>query len=97
MMVVAVLSFFTRPPDQAMGGSEQLDVLRVALHRDGEAGRREDLVERVADVFEFAVELVAVAIEEVLQALEQVRREVRRVAGRIAVGTDRVKPVREEG
>ena len=36
MMVVALRSFFTLPPDQAMGGNEQFDVLRVALHRDGE-------------------------------------------------------------
>lgn len=55
MMVVAVRSFFTLHPDQAMGESEQLDVLRVPLHRDGEAGRREDLVERVADVLQFVV------------------------------------------
>lgn len=51
-----------------MGGGEQFDVLRVALHRDGEAGRREHLVEGVADVLQFVVELVAVVLEPVLEA-----------------------------
>jgi len=41
-----------------MSGGEQLDVPRVALHRGGEASGREDLVEGVADVFEFVVKLI---------------------------------------
>ena len=65
-MGVVLRSYSPLRPDQAMGGGEQFDVLGVALHGDGEAGRREDLVERVAEVLEFIVKLVAVVLEPIL-------------------------------
>ena len=88
---------FTLRPDQAMGGSEQLDVLGVALHRDGEAGRREDLVERVADVLQFVVKLVAVVLEPILEAFEQVGGEVRAITRGIAMQRDLCEPIGEQG
>ncbi len=58
--------------DESMGGGEELDPLGVALDGRGKPGRGEDLIEGVADVFEFAIELVAVAIELVLEAFREV-------------------------
>lgn len=48
-------------------------------------------------MLELEVELVAVAIEEVLQALEQVGREEGPVAGGLAVGSDGVEPLADQG
>ena len=79
-----------------MGGSEPFDVLRVALHCDGEAGRREDLVERVAEVLEFIVKLVAVVLEPIL-AFEQVGGEGRALTRGIALQRDFCGPTDEQG
>ncbi|MGH7957737.1 MAG: hypothetical protein ACREH8_12130 [Opitutaceae bacterium] len=63
-----IFPLHTASLDQAVCGSEQIGVLRVALDRGGEARRREHLVEGVADVLELVIKLVAMMLEPVLQA-----------------------------
>lgn len=68
LAVVGVVRFVTLCADQAMGRSKELDMLSVPLDGSCKLGRGEELVEGIADVFEFSVEFIAVAIEPVLQA-----------------------------
>ena len=56
--------------DQPVGRSEKFYVTGVAMDIRGEADRGEDLVDGVADVFEFVVELVSVVLEPVLEAFQ---------------------------
>jgi hypothetical protein len=79
-----------------MGRSEKIDVTGVTLDICGEADRGKDLVDGVADVFEFVVELVSVVLEPVLEAFQEVGGEVGRVAARIAVGGDGLEALRNE-
>ncbi len=79
-----------------MGGSEQFDLLRVALDGGGKASGRENLVEGVADVFEFFVELLAVVLEPVLEAFQEVGGEVCAITRRIAVHRNFREPVGDE-
>jgi len=58
-----------------MGGGEDVELTGVLAHALSQTRVGEDLVEGVADVFEFLVEFVAVVREEVLQAGEQVARD----------------------
>jgi len=65
-----------------MGRSDDFEVVSVILDDRGEADTGKDLVESVADVFEFVVEFLAVVLEPVLEAFEEVGGESRRRSGR---------------
>src|SRR3990172_6468048 len=80
-----------------MGGNEQVEMVGVTLHPLGEAGGGEELVESVADVFQFGVELVAVAVEKVLETLEQIRGKIGARGGGIAMGGDGLQRILDEG
>lgn len=80
-----------------MHGGERGDLPGLDLRFFGEAERANDGVEGVADVAELGMQLLIVPVKKLLQALEQVRREVRSVAGGIAMRADGVDPCDHEG
>jgi hypothetical protein len=67
-----------------MGRSDDFEVVSVILDDRGEADTGKDLVESVADVFEFVVEFLAVVLEPVLEAFQEVGGEVGAVAAGMA-------------
>jgi hypothetical protein len=79
-----------------MGRSDDFEVVSVILDDRGEADTGKDLVESVADVFEFVVEFLAVVLEPVLEAFQEVGGEVGAVAAGIAVGGDGLEALRDE-
>jgi len=82
--------------DQVMSRCEKIDVTSVTLDIGGEACRGENLVDGVADVFEFVVEFLAVVLEPVLEAFQKVGGEVGAVATGIAVSGDGLEALRYE-
>lgn len=79
-----------------MGRSDDFEVVSVMLDNRGEADAGKDLVEGVADVFEFVVEFLAVVLEPVLEAFQEVGGEEGAVAAGIAVGGDGLEALRDE-